>query len=289
MSITSDIKSGLNSENSSDEYEYENIQKKISDKGIIIHANSFQIKHIHNKYKSDIIYEKLFNESDKIGLDEFIKQNKEINEKLEKEVLKILIDIFDRRYEIYPRSFCSLSPEASQMREIIENICSLSSGLSLYMLHLFYSQLKPFFEYMFKKINFKNISEDECKNIKSILKDMGKDINKIIKAALDHFAKTKISNILIAIFDEYYFKELKIPKKKDKNDVFRKEKRRFEAIYDVMNLLSFERDCERILEIKRHFFDDDEDGNNTNDKNVKEIINENESKQKNEKNEKQRK
>ena len=88
MSTTNDIKSSLNGENSSDEYEYESLKKKISNKGIFIHANSFQIKHIHKKYYQDIIYEKLFNEPDKIVYDEWIKQNKEINEKLEKEVLK---------------------------------------------------------------------------------------------------------------------------------------------------------------------------------------------------------
>jgi hypothetical protein len=71
---------------------------------------------------------------------------------------------------------------------------------------------------VFKKINFKSISEDEYNNIKDILKHMGKDIKKIIEAALNHLGKANISNLLIGIFDDYYFKELKkISKKYNKN------------------------------------------------------------------------
>ena len=53
-------------------------------------------------------------DNEKMKFDEWINYNKESHQKIEGEILKLLIDIFDKRYKLYPNNMCGLSLFALQ-------------------------------------------------------------------------------------------------------------------------------------------------------------------------------
>ena len=244
--------------------------------------NSLEISFIHKDSNSYINYKEFIDLSedhkDKIKFDEWIKEKVDMNKKLEEEILKTLIEIFDKRYKIYPNNVCGLSSRALQLKKNIENICPKFYELSIYMLYLLYNQFKPFFEYVIKKINLKNIQKDKYKNIKEIMYHIGKDIKKIFKCAIDNIEKIKLPNILIVILEEYFIQEKKIKDKNIKNLPLYKDKENFEKILKEINSLFFEKNYESILDKTLCFVEEeknkDDESNIQNNTNRKKVLNE---------------
>ena len=244
--------------------------------------NSLEISFIHKDSNSYINYKDFIDLSedhkDKIKFDEWIKDKVDMNKKLEEEILKTLIEIFDKRYKIYPNNVCGLSSRALQLKKNIENICPKFYELSIYMLYLLYNQFKPFFEYVIKKINLKNIQKDKYKNIKEIMYHIGKDIKKIFKCAIDNIEKIKLPNILIVILEEYFIQEKKIKDKNIKNLPLYKDKENFEKILKEINSLFFEKNYESILDKTLCFVEEeknkDDESNIQNNTNRKKVLNE---------------
>ncbi len=192
-----------------------------------------------------------------------------MNEKIENEVLQLLIEIFDKRYKLFPNNICQLSAKALKMKDNIESICSHFYELSIYILNILYSQFKPFFAHVIKEINFKKVKKDEYENIKVIFEHIGNDIKNIFKGALDNIENIKISNILINYLDDYYFKELKKKNKKVRNVAPYKEKEKFENILEKIKTLLFEKNYEKVLNIKICFCDENEKNEEKNEKDEK--------------------
>ena len=244
--------------------------------------NSLEISFIHKDSNSYINYKEFIDLSedhkDKIKFDEWIKEKVDMNKKLEEEILKTLIEIFDKRYKIYPNNVCGLSSRALQLKKNIENICPKFYELSIYMLYLLYNQFKPFFEYVIKKINLKNIQKDKYKNIKEIMYHIGKDIKKIFKCAIDNIEKIKLPNILIVILEECFIQEKKIKDKNIKNLPLYKDKENFEKILKEINSLFFEKNYESILDKTLCFVEEeknkDDESNIQNNTNRKKVLNE---------------
>ena len=244
--------------------------------------NSLEISFIHKDSNSYINYKEFIDLSedhkDKIKFDEWIKEKVDMNKKLEEEILKTLIEIFDKRYKIYPNNVCGLSSRALQLKKNIENICPKFYELSIYMLYLLYNQFKPFFEYVIKKINLKNIQKDKYKNIKEIMYHIGKDIKKIFKCAIDNIEKIKLPNILIVILEECFIQEKKIKDKNIKNLPLYKDKENFEKILKEINSLFFEKNYESILDKTLCFVEEeknkDDESNIQNNMNRKKVLNE---------------
>ena len=244
--------------------------------------NSLEISFIHKDSNSYINYKEFIDLSedhkDKKKFDEWIKEKVDVNKKLEEEILKTLIEIFDKRYKIYPNNVCGLSSRALQLKKNIENICPKFYELSIYMLYLLYNQFKPFFEYVIKKINLKNIQKDKYKNIKEIMYHIGKDIKKIFKCAIDNIEKIKLPNILIVILEECFIQEKKIKDKNIKNLPLYKDKENFEKILKEINSLFFEKNYESILDKTLCFVEEeknkDDESNIQNNTNRKKVLNE---------------
>ena len=237
--------------------------------------NSLEISFIHKDSNSYINYKNFIDLSedhkDKIKFDEWIKDKVEVNKKLEEEILKTLIEIFDKRYKLYPNNVCGLSSRALHMKKNIENICPKFYELSIYILYLLYNQFKPFFEYVIKKINLKKIQKDEYENIKEIMEHFGKDIKKIFKSAIDNKEKIKFPNILIIILDECFIKEKKLKDKNIKYLPLYKDKENFEKILKEINNLFFEKNYENILDKTLSFVE--EEKNKDDDNNIQNIQN----------------
>ena len=227
-------------------------------------------------------------DNEKMKFDEWINYNKESHQKIEGEILKLLIDIFDKRYKLYPNNMCGLSLFALQCKKNIEIVCPNFYELSLYILYVLHKQFTPFFKYINEKNNInKQIKTEKYENIKEILYYIGKDIKKIFNEAIDNIGNFNFSSILIIMFEEYLIKNNQIEEKKIKNIPLNEVKEKFEKVLGGIQNLYFLKDYEKVLDKKVNLTsnDNNEDEkinvNNidkNNDKNNKENIeiNENE-------------
>ena len=189
-------------------------------------------------------------DNEKIKFNEWLNYNKECHQKIEGEILKLLIDIFDKRYKVYPNNMCGLSPFALLCKKNIEIVCPNFYELSLYILYVLHKQFNPFFKYLDEKINFKNIKSDKYENIKEILYYIGKDIKKIFNEAIDNVGNFNFSSLLIIMLEEYLIKNNKIEEKKIKNVALNAKKAKFEAILQTIENIYFLKDYEKYLDKK---------------------------------------
>ena len=227
-------------------------------------------------------------DNEKMKFDEWINYNKESHQKIEGEILKLLIDIFDKRYKLYPNNMCGLSLFALQCKKNIEIVCPNFYELSLYILYVLHKQFTPFFKYINEKNNInKQIKTEKYENIKEILYYIGKDIKKIFNEAIDNIGNFNFSSILIIMFEEYLIKNNQIEEKKIKNIPLNEVKEKFEKVLGGIQNLYFLKDYEKVLDKKVNLTNNDNNEdekinvNNidkNNDKNNKENIeiNENE-------------
>ena len=217
----------------------------------------------------------LYNE--KIKFDEWIKYNKELHQKIEEDVLQLLIDIFNKRYKLYPNNMCGLSPFSTQCKKNIELFCPKYYEISIYLLYILNKQFIPFCKYLDQNINFKNINKAKYENIKEILYYVGKDLKKIFKSTLEDTENFKFSSILIVILEEYLTKNNKREEKKIKNIAMCKEKEVFDNAIKCIHNLYFQKEYEVDLIKKIKLGNENK---NTNEK--KENNNNQNSKEKNE-------
>ena len=203
----------------------------------------------------------LYNE--KIKFDEWIKFNKELHKKIKDEILNLLIDIFNKRYKLYPNNMCRLSPFATKCKKNIELYCPKYYEISIYLLYVLNKQFIPFCKYIDENINFKNNNNLKYENIKEILYYVGKDLKKIFKNALEDTDDFKFTNILIVILEEYITKNNKKEEKKIRNIAMCKEKDNFEIFLKDIHNLYFKKEYENDL-IKRIKFGNEDENKNMN-------------------------
>ena len=190
-------------------------------------SNSFKKKHISLK---------LLDDDEKIKFDEWIICNNEKHEIIEKEFLQLLLEIFNKRYNIYPNNICALSPFAVQCKKNIEIFCKEFYELSFYVLYVLNEQFVPFFQCIDEQIHFKNIKQNVYENIREILHYLAKDIQKIFKGAIGE-QNFNFSNILIFILEDYLIKSKIKEERKIKNIPLLKEKQKFDNyIKNIYNL-----------------------------------------------------
>ena len=244
----------------------EKILEEILDKKIPTSFNFFS-KHLFclmpRRCHSLINYRKVVDLSDydneKLEFDEWVEYNKEIIQKIEKEILKLLIGIYDKRAKLYPNNMCGLSSHAIKIKKFSNIFCSKFYELSIFILYIIHKQLNSFFMYIDDKINFKSLNLSNFENIKEILYHIGKDIKKIFQSAFDTTDNFKISSILIIKLEEYLIEHKKIEEKKTKNVPLFKEKEKFENFLGKLQTLKFQKDYEKIVNKKLCFEEENDD------------------------------
>ena len=206
---------------------------------------------------------------EKLIFSDWIKYNKEIDQKIGEQILKLLIDIFDKRYALYPNNICSLSEYSLQCQSKLNSICSKFKELSFYMLYKLYDQIIPFYKCLDQKLNFKTITPIEYENIKEILYYISNDLSEIFKNPLDDEEAEdegededkyfKLSHILIVILEDYLIKEDKICDKihlKTKSPLY-KAKENFEKFLQLINNIYFIKDYEKLLNERLSLVDEE--------------------------------
>ena len=181
---------------------------------------------------------------EKIRFDEWLLFNNDKHKFIESEFLKLLIEIFDKRFRIYPNNICDLSPFGKLCKKNIELFCQKHNELSIYVLYVLNSQFIPFFKHMNEKINFKNIKPNKYEEIKEIVEYIGKDIKNIFKFTFASTGMEKInfSNLLGTKLEDYLVKNKLKQEKKIKNSLLYKEKENFENYLKTINDMKFKKD-----------------------------------------------
>ena len=209
------------------------------------------------------------NEIEKMKFAEWIKFNKEIDQKIGEQILKLLIDIFDKRYALYPNNICSLSEYSLQCQSKLNSICTKFKELSFYMLYKLYSKIIPFYKSLDQKLNFKTITPLKYENIKEILYYISNDLSEIFKNPLEDEEKEdedeeedkyfQLSHILIVMLEDYLIKENKLCDKvhlKTKSPLY-KAKENFEKFLQLINNIYFIKDYEKLLKEKLSLVDEE--------------------------------
>ncbi len=270
-----------------DSKQFFNIEKKIKDEKIIneilekkIHININYLKdnfinYKPRRYHSHIPSRKMEYLSDfyntTIKFNEWIKYNEETNEQIKKCIIKLLKEIFDKRYKLYPNNMCTLSPYALKIKENVEIFCSKFKELSVYILYILYTQFYPLLQYIDENIHCKFNELEEMNKIKEILYFIGKDISKIFKPAFDNTKDFKISSVLIIMLQDYLYENNIIKNKKIKNIALYNESTLFEQYLKIIYNLYFQKDYEKILN-KKLFLDVDNNKENKDHKKNNNII-----------------
>ena len=225
-------------------------------------CNSFSpIKKKCDKSETEIDIEKL-------KFNDWIKYNKEIDQKIGEQILKLLIDIFDKRYALYPNNICSLSEYSLQCQSKLNSICTKFKELSFYMLYKLYDQIIPFYKCLDQKLNFKTITPIQYENIKEILYYISNDLSEIFKNPLEDEEGEdedeedkyfKLSHILIVMLEDYLIKENKLCDKihlKTKSPLY-KAKDNFEKFLQSIKHIYFIKDYESLLKEKLSLVDEE--------------------------------
>jgi hypothetical protein len=200
-------------------------------------------------------------DNEKLKFNEWIEYNKDIIQKIEKEILKLLVEIFEKRSKLYPNNMCGLSPRALKIKKSSTTFCSKFSELSTFILYILNKQLNSFYKCVDDKVDFKTLHISKLENIKEILYHTGKDIKKIFQSALDNTGNFKMSSVLIIKLEEYLIKCKIIEPKKTKNIPLLKEKEKFDNYIKNIQNMKFLKDYEVILNKKLCFEKEIENNN----------------------------
>ena len=212
----------------------------------------------------------------KMKFENWCNYNKEINSKIEEKILKLLEDIFDKRYILYPNNVCTLSSYCLQCKENIEEYFVEYYELSVYILYVLYKQINLLFKHIDKEINLISIKANQYENIKEILYYIGEDIEKIFQKVINITGRFKFPSILIVMMEEYLIKENKMGEKiykKIKYEIY-KEKEKFESFLKGINNLKFKKYYKNLYE--KINLDNKNDDNDLDEKNNIENIDNNE-------------
>ena len=223
--------------------------REIIERKIHIDGNILLIKYLvpknSNSCTKDRLNKDLFsNAEEKVSFDEWLAFNCDKHKFIESEFLKLLIEIFDKRYRLYPNNICDLTPFGKLCKKNIELFCQKHNELSVYVLYALNSQFIPFFNHMNEKINFKGLKPNKYEEIKEIVEYIGKDIKNIFKFTFASTGMEKInfSNLLGTKLEDYLVKNKLKEEKKIKNLLLYKEKERFENYLKTIKDMKFQRD-----------------------------------------------
>ena len=223
-------------------------------------------------------------ENNKMGFKEWISYHKDIHKKLSNAVLKLLIEIFDKRCSLYPNNVCSLPQYCELFKKNLDIFILKYYELSVYILYLLYKQIIPFFEYILNKKNSELIKFTQC-NIEEILYFIGKDLKDIFQNILDITENFEFSSILIVMFQQHLIKEEKkiknhkitsspLYKEKDILDDFLEKNKNLEFIsyyIDYLNnmlLINYDYQSEKV-QIKDKISNEENNVNKDDDTNDK--------------------
>ena len=215
-------------------------------------------------------------DNSKMKFDEWIKCNRETNNKIEKGIHKLFVEIFDRRYKLYPNNMCPLSSYALKAKRDVEMFIEKFDELSIYILFMIRNTFHSFFQYVIGLINFRELKSEEYDKIKEILYHIGQDIHKIFKPAFDNTDSFKMNSVLINLFEDFLIENHLLNKNKVRNVALYKERVKFDNYLKMIHSLSFRKYYHIFLKEKLFFEDIDtinteknmnDDDNNTNTKN----------------------
>ena len=214
--------------------------KKIPKK-LPIKTKPKKIKSKHICHSADSI------KSKKMKLKDWLNNNIENTNNIEKEIEDLILEIFVNRFNSYPEKDYPLTENALESKKQIELYCSKFHEFSIYLLYMIYIKFYSFFEYLSKKIDYKSLTISDINKIKEILYLTGIDIKIVFKKAFEKTCDFNLSSILIIIFDEYLVKEKKIKICKEiKNSQFYQEKEKFENYLKIVkqNIYFFDSNSE---------------------------------------------
>ena len=196
----------------------------------------FPIKSKSNKLKSRHIFHSADSiKSKKMKLKDWLNNNIENTNNIEKEIEDLILEIFVNRFNSYPEKDYPLTENALESKKQIELYWSKFYEFSIYLLYIIYIKFYSFFEYLSKKIDFKSLAISDINKIKEILYLTGVDIKIVFKKAFEKTCDFNLSSILIIIFDEYLVKDKKIKVCKEiKNSIFYQEKEKFENYLKII-------------------------------------------------------
>ena len=199
-------------------------------------SKKFPIKSKPNKLKSRHICHSADSvKTKKMKLKDWLNNNIENTNNIEKEIEDLILEIFVNRFNSYPEKDYPLTDNAIESQKQIELYCSKFYEFSIYLLYIIYNKFYSFFENLLKKIDFKSLSISDINKIKEILYLTGVDIKIVFKKAFEKTCDFNLSSILIIIFDEYLVKEKKIKICKEiKNSQFYQEKEKFENYLKIV-------------------------------------------------------
>jgi len=198
-------------------------------------------------------------ENEKMGFKEWISYHKESHKKLSNTVLRLLIEIYDKRCNLYPNNVCSLPQYCEQFKKNLDIFILKYYELSVYILYILYKQIIPFLEYILNKMNSEIIKLTQS-DIEEILYYTGKDLKDIFQNILDITDNFEFSSILIVMLQQHLMKdENKIKKhkitssslykEKDILDNFFEENKNLKLINNYINYLNkmilMDSDCQR--------------------------------------------
>ena len=239
--------------------------KKIPKK-IPIKSKSKKLQSRHICHSADSIKTK------KMKLKDWLNNNIENTNNIEKKIEDLILEIFVNRFNSYPKKEYPLTENALASKKQIELFCSKFYEFSIYLLSVIYIKFYSFFENLSKKIDFKSLSISDINKIKEILYLTGVDIKIVFKKAFEKTFDFNLSSILIIIFDEYLVKENKIKICKEiRNSQFYQEKEKFENYLKIVKQNIYFFDSNSEIEIDKE--NDDENiyiENNKNDENENE-------------------
>lgn len=241
-----------------------------------IHINVYFFKkniisYIPRRSSSCITYRRTEDLSDcddtKMKFNDWMNCHQETSKKIEKILFKLLIEIFNRRYKLYPNNMCPLSSYALKIKKEVEMFSEELDELSIYILFLMRNKFNDFLKYVDKVINFKELKFEGYDKIKEILYHIGKDIHKIFKSIFDDTENFKINSVLISLFDDYLDENNIVIKNKVRNVAIYNERLKFDNFLKVINNLSFNKNYDIFLDEKL-FFDENEDEKVSNEINI---------------------
>ena len=139
--------------------------------------------------------------------------NYHVENKIQEELLTLLKQIFDKRYQIYPNNVCSLSKYSTHIKNKVGMYCNEDYSMSKYILYLLYYKFSDLFEYIDKKVDIEAMKLEDFRSLKEILYHLGNDLKIIFADAVDTLCRVAdftFSNILMILFNEYLDKVNKL-------------------------------------------------------------------------------
>ena len=221
----------------------------------------------------------------KIKFDKWITCNQETNNKIEKGIIKLLVEIFDRRYKLYPNNMCPLSSYALKVQKDVEMFSDKFDELSIYILFVIRNKFHFFLQYVDSIIKFKELKSEDYDKIKEIFYHIGQDIHKIFQSAFDNTESFKMNSVLINLFEDFLVENNLQSKIKVRNIAIYNERVKFDNFLKEIHSLSFRKHYNVFLKEKLFFEDidtikteinmNDDDTNNKDQQNDKCIENNN--------------